>query len=98
MMASVICDDSFRSIPFIWFWPDGYSSCATMTHDVETVVGRDFCGTLMDLDDAFGIKASFQLIPEVRYEVSDEFLPTLLDPAFAINLHNFNHTSDLFPH
>jgi len=77
MMACAIRANSGQRIPFIWFWPDGYSGCATMTHDVETVVGRDFCGTLMDLDDAFGIKASFQVIPEVRYEVSDEFLRTL---------------------
>src|SRR6266478_5843411 len=96
MMASAIRANSGRRIPFIWFWPDGYSSCATMTHDVETVVGRDFCSTLMDLDDAFGIKASFQLIPEVRYEVSDEFLRTLRDRGFEINVHDFNHDGDLF--
>jgi hypothetical protein len=23
-------------VPFVWFWPDGASSCVTMTHDVET--------------------------------------------------------------
>jgi hypothetical protein len=95
-MEFAIRSNSGRRIPFIWFWPDGYSSCATMTHDVETVVGRDFCGTLMDLDDAFGIKASFQLIPEVRYEVSDEFLHTLRDRGFEINVHDFNHDGDLF--
>lgn len=96
MMVCAIHANSSRRIPFIWFWPDGYSSCATMTHDVETAVGRDFCGTLMDLDDAFGIKASFQVIPEVRYEVSDEFLRTLRDRGFEINVHDFNHDGDLF--
>src|SRR6267154_2384634 len=96
MMACAIRANSGRRIPFIWFWPDGYSGCATMTHDVETVVGRDFCGTLMDLDDAFGIKASFQVIPEVCYEVSDEFLRTLRDRGFEINVHDFNHDGDLF--
>ena len=29
-------------IPFIWFWPDGCSSCAIMTHDVETQAGYGF--------------------------------------------------------
>jgi hypothetical protein len=96
MMAYAIRANSGRSIPFIWFWPDGFSSCATMTHDVETAEGRDFCGTLMDLDDAFGIKASFQVIPEVRYEVSDEFLRALRDRGFEINVHDFNHDGDLF--
>ena len=54
-------------VPFIWFWPDANSSCAIMTHDVETLSGRDFCAELMDIDDSFGIKASFQIIPEDRY-------------------------------
>jgi hypothetical protein len=96
MMACAIRANGGRPIPFIWFWPDGYSSCATMTHDVETAIGRDFCATLMDLDDSFGIKASFQLIPEVRYEVSDEFLRTLRERGFEINVHDFNHDGDLF--
>jgi len=96
MMACVIRAHSGQRVPFIWFWPDGYTSCATMTHDVETAVGRDFCNTLMDLDDAFGVKASFQVIPEVRYEVSDEFLRTLRERGFEINVHDFNHDGDLF--
>jgi len=96
IMACAIRANSGHAIPFIWFWPDGYSSCATMTHDVETAGGRDFCPTLMDLDDTFGIKASFQVIPEVRYEVSDEFLRNLRERGFEINVHDFNHDGDLF--
>jgi hypothetical protein len=96
VMACAIRANSGQPIPFIWFWPDGYSSCAIMTHDVETDVGRDFCSTLMDLDDAYGIKSSFQIIPEVRYEVSDEFLRTLRERGFEINVHDFNHDGDLF--
>lgn len=37
-------------IPFIWFWPDGAQACVSMTHDVETQAGLDFCTELMDLD------------------------------------------------
>ena len=35
-----------------------------MTHDVEGPPGCDFCDQLMDLDDRFGIKSAFQLMPE----------------------------------
>src|SRR5207245_2256250 len=49
-------------VPFIWFWPDGLPSCAAVTHDVEGVNGRDFCPALMDVDESFGIKSSFQLV------------------------------------
>ena len=85
-----------QRIPFIWFWPEGFSSCAIMTHDVETVAGRDFCTTLMDLDDSFSIKASFQVIPEHRYEVSEGFLRTLRERGFEVNVHDYNHDGDLF--
>src|SRR5215470_8080825 len=29
-------------IPFIWFWPDEAQAAMILTHDVETVRGRDF--------------------------------------------------------
>ena len=54
-------------VPFIWFWPEGAPSCTMMTHDVETPAGLNFCPQLMDLNDSFGIKSSFQIIPEKRY-------------------------------
>jgi hypothetical protein len=96
MMRAAIRANSDERIPFIWFWPDGNSSCAIMTHDVETCAGRDFCSTLMDLDDSFGIKASFQLVPEVRYELSEQFLQSFRARGFEINVHDINHDGDLF--
>ena len=64
-------------VPFVWFWPKGARGCLTMTHDVETEAGLDSCAELMDLDDAFGIKASFQIVPEKRYPLSAQFLSGL---------------------
>jgi hypothetical protein len=83
-------------LPFIWFWPDGHQGCAVMTHDVETASGRDFCSRLMDIDDSFGVKSSFQLIPEKRYEVTNDFLSSIQDRRFEINLHGLNHDGHLF--
>src|SRR5258708_5277803 len=37
-------------VPFIWFWPDGASSCLILTHDVESAAGRNFCSSLIDID------------------------------------------------
>ena len=85
-----------NQIPFVWFWPDGYSSCAIITHDVETSSGLDFCATLMDIDDSFGIKASFQIVPEGRYAVSQDILGTIRDRGFEVNLHDLNHDGRLF--
>ena len=83
-------------IPFIWFWPEGAPSCLIMTHDVETASGRDFSYTLMDMDDSFGIKASFQIVPEQRYRISDRFLNSIRERGFEINVHDLNHDGSLF--
>ena len=97
-MSSAICANSGEPVPFIWFWPEGHSSCAIVTHDVETTAGRDFCTNLMDLDDSAEIKSSFQLIPEGRYAMTEYFLCSIRDRGFEINVHDFNHDGDLFRH
>ena len=82
-------------IPFIWFWPDGARSCVAMTHDVETERGRDFCAELMNIDESFGIKASFQIVPEGRYEISEALMQAIRDRGFEINVQDLNHDGNL---
>ena len=83
-------------VPFIWFWPNGASTCTVLTHDVETSTGLTFCQRLMDLDDSFGIKASFQIVPEGRYEVAEAFLESIRRRGFELNVHDLNHDGQLF--
>jgi hypothetical protein len=85
-----------EKIPFVWFWPRGASGCVMMTHDVETEAGQEFCTDLMDLDDSFGLKASFQLVPECRYRVSSELLQTMRRRGFEVGIHDLNHDGQLF--
>jgi hypothetical protein len=83
-------------IPFIWFWPEGASSCLIVTHDIETKAGVRFVRTLMDIDEACGIKASFQVIPQKQYAVSEQFLNTIRCRGFELNVQDLSHDGDLF--
>jgi hypothetical protein len=83
-------------IPFIWFWPDGAPGCAIMTHDVEGSAGLKFCAELMNIDDSFQIKSAFQVVPEVRYQAGLQFLQSIRDRGFEVNVHDLNHDGDLF--
>ena len=67
-----------------------------MTHDVETNKGLDFCTKLMDIDDSFDIKASFQIIPEERYTSSSKLLDKIRRRGFEICVHDLNHDGHLF--
>jgi len=82
-------------VPFVWFWPDGASSCVTMTHDVETETGRDYCSELMNVDDAFGVKAAFGIVPEERYEVSPSLLDAIRNRGFEVAVQDLNHDGRL---
>jgi hypothetical protein len=95
-MRSLLEGSGASSIPFIWFWPEGARSCVVMTHDVEGPSGRDFCGQLMDLDDSFGIKSSFQLVPDMEGERLGELAAQFRSRGFEVNLHDLNHDGYLF--
>jgi hypothetical protein len=85
-----------KRLPFIWFWPDGAPNCLIITHDVETSAGRDFTFKLMDLDEGYGLKASYQVIPEKRYQVPDEYVSQIRSRGCEFNIHDLNHDGNLY--
>ena len=96
ILKQIIRCSGVDSLPFIWFWPNGYKSCTILTHDVETRTGRDFVDGLMDIDDSFGLKSSFQIIPERRYAVPEELLDGIKTRGFEVNVHDLNHDGRLY--
>ena len=50
----------------------------------------------MDIDDDFGIKASFQIIPEGRYSVSRDLLDGIRARGCEVNVQDLNHDGNLF--
>lgn len=83
-------------MPFIWFWPDSAAAGAIMTHDIEAREGKQYCSHLMDIDEEFGIPASFQVVPEQRYEVNSRFIEELKARRFEVNVQDLNHDGRLF--
>ena len=96
LMTCTLKASGCERVPFIWYWPDGKLSCATMTHDVETEAGLKFSGELMDINDSFQIKSSFQLIPDARYTVSESDLSSIKRRGFEVNVHDLKHDGHLF--
>jgi hypothetical protein len=96
LMRLALQTSTEERIPFIWFWPEAKLSCAIMTHDVETGVGLEFAGQLMDVNDSFGIKSSFQVIPDARYVASKEALSTIQRRGFEVNIHDLKHDGHLY--
>src|SRR5258708_13117269 len=50
----------------------------------------------MDVDENFGIRSSFQLVPEERYLLSPSFIENIRSRGFEVNVHDLNHDGRLF--
>lgn len=96
LMALAMRAHGLEKIPFIWFWPDQYKSCAIVTHDVEALAGKEFCARLIDIDESFGFRSSFQVVPEERYPVSGNYLDLITSRGFEVNVHDLKHDGRLF--
>ena len=96
LMALSVKQREDAKVPFIWFWPEGKNGCAIVTHDVETRRGVDLSARLMDMDESFVIPASFQVVPEERYPVSEAYLDSIRRRGFEVNVQDLNHDGRLY--
>ncbi len=96
MWRSLLTDYGVEEIPFIWFWPEGYSAACMLSHDVETQIGRDYCAAMLEIERQYGVRSAFEIIPEERYEVPEDFLGLIREAGGEICIHGLNHDGNLF--
>ncbi len=95
-LASAMTTAAVERVPIIWYWPEGYRGAIAMTHDVEEAEGLAFSPELARIDKSFGFSTSFQVVPEVRYEVHEATLDEIRAQDCEISLHGLNHDGNLF--
>ena len=98
-VRSVLETSGVREFPFIWFWPDGAPGCVMMTHDIEGSSGASWVGELMNVDEEFGIKSAFQVIPDAPWSTDDDtrrLVGQLQGRGFEVNVHDLLHDGHLF--
>jgi hypothetical protein len=93
-MALLLKQSGRPEIPFIWFWPEGATACAMMTHDVESRAGHTLCRELASLDESYNIRSAFQMIPSNPLE--PHVVAELRRRGFEVNLHDLEHDGRLF--
>jgi hypothetical protein len=68
-------------------WPEQKQFAFVLTHDVESAVGLDRVRQLAELEMKFGVRSSFNFIPEGPYRVSKPLLDWLVDNGFEVGVH-----------
>jgi hypothetical protein len=70
-----------------------------MTHDVEGAGGAASCDELMALDVQFGVKSSFQVVPDAPWSTklsTRQLVEQLKRRGFEVNVHDLSHDGRLF--
>ncbi len=76
-------------------WPDGFQMSAVLTHDVETKVGLALADKLAAIEEQFGFRSSWNIIP-YKYEVDLDLIADLKDRGHEVGVHGYNHDGRLF--
>jgi peptidoglycan/xylan/chitin deacetylase (PgdA/CDA1 family) len=77
-------------VPTIAPWPAGYDWALVLTHDVETAAGYANVGPVRELEEAHGLRSSWNLVPE-RYAVDDEDVRELQAAGHEVGVHGLRH-------
>lgn len=89
-------DEKTGDAPPDWLgWPEGKRFAFVLTHDVETSKGHDRVRKLAELDEEFGVRSSFNFVPE-RYSVSKELREYLQAKGFEVGVHGLKHDGRLY--
>lgn len=76
-------------------WPEQKSFALVITHDVESKKGLDNCRALMDLEEKYGFRSSFNFVAG-DYDVPQDLLDEMRRRGFEIGIHGFHHNGNLF--
>lgn len=76
-------------------WPGGRRSAIVLTHDVETAEGLQFVPHVLDIEEKYGFKSSWNIIPHL-YEIKEDILNRVHASGGEIGIHDYDHDGKLF--
>lgn len=90
-------NDAAGAKPANWpGWPHGKELAVVFTHDVESRGGLGKVRELAEIEIAYGLRSSFNFIPEGSYDDPAELRKWLEEKGFEIGVHDLNHDGRLY--
>lgn len=95
LVANVLKQLGQQAIDVVGLWPGGHRFAFVLTHDVEARPGHDFVRRVMDLEEKYGFRSSFNFVPE-GYAIDADLLDEMRARGFEIGVHGLKHDGRLF--
>ncbi len=77
-------------------WPASKQFALILTHDVEGRKGLSRVRQLMDLEAKFGLRSSFNFVPEGEYDLTETTREMLDLAGFEVGVHGLEHDGKLY--
>lgn len=75
---------------------EGNKECAiVLTHDVEEQHGFDFITKVIELEEKYGFKSSWNIVP-YKYKIDDGIINYIKQNGHEIGIHGYNHDGKLY--
>ena len=95
LVAGALAASDERELRFRWFWPHGRRAAAILTHDVESADGLRLAVELADLEEARGLRSSFNVVGD-SYPIDRGVIEELTGRGFEIGVHGVFHDRSMF--
>jgi peptidoglycan/xylan/chitin deacetylase (PgdA/CDA1 family) len=95
VMRQLLLASGQQSLVYRCLWPEGNHYAFILTHDVETAEGQAYIRAVVDLEESYGFRSSFNFVPE-RYPLDMELIEDLRKRGFEIGIHGLRHDGKLF--
>lgn len=90
-------DERIARTPEGWpGWPESRQFAFVVTHDVEGPGGLAKVRSLAELEMRYGIRSSFNFIPQGGYAVPEELRSWLTANGFEVGVHDLHHDGKLY--
>lgn len=76
-------------------YPDRYTTSIILTHDVETQRGYDFIPEVIALEQEYGFRGSWNLVP-YKYKLHPAITDLIIKTGNEIGIHGYNHDGTLY--
>jgi peptidoglycan/xylan/chitin deacetylase (PgdA/CDA1 family) len=91
----LMLSEGTRELRFRWFWPETHRAALVLTHDVESADGLRRAVDLADLEEARGLRSSFNVVAD-EYPIDWGILRELRERGFELGLHGVHHDRSMF--
>ena len=95
LLGGVLEELGQQSLAIVGLWPAGARFAFVLTHDVEARAGHDFVRQVMNLEEKYGFRSSFNFVPE-GYKIDRDLLDEMRVRGFEIGVHGLKHDGRLF--